>query len=189
LNRAATKTENSYLAAKVRLRVENLPDKKQILVLDAYCGSGRIWQAVQEWANNHKITVTGIDTKRATGRMHLVGDNLKFLAGMDLSRFDVVDLDAYGCPYKQLSAILTGERVQPGTVVFVTWIQSQFGSLPRRFLAELGYTKGMVRKCPTLFYRHAQQKLPDWLSTKQIKYVKIYSDGPNKKNYLCFMKG
>jgi hypothetical protein len=189
LNRAATKTDNSYLAAKVRLRLDNLPAKREITVLDAYCGSGQIWQTVQERANNHKITVTGIDSKRATGRMHLVGDNLKFLAGMDLSRFDVVDLDAYGCPYKQLSAVLRGGRLKPGTIVFVTWIQSQFGILPRGFLQDLGYTKGMVRKSPTLFSRHGQQKLLDWLSTKQIKYVKIYSDGAKKKNYLCFQVG
>lgn len=186
LSKAATKTDNSYFEVKVRLRLDNLPAKPEVNVLDAYCGTGAIWADVRKRAKGQKITVTGIDQKRKTGRLHLVGENLKFLKGMDLSGFDIVDLDAYGCCYRQLSVILSGNRLQSGTVLFLTWIQSQFGSLPRRFLADLGYSKSIVRKSPTLFYRNGRQKLLDWLSTKHIKYVKVYSDGSKKKNYLCF---
>jgi len=93
---------NSYLADKAMLRLRHLPDTDPVVVLDAFGGSGKVWQCVQ--ANTErKIIRLAIDEKNIPGT--LKGDNRKFLPTLDLTKFHVIDLDAYGVPYEQLEII------------------------------------------------------------------------------------
>jgi hypothetical protein len=101
------------------------------------------------------IQVVGIDKKEESNAT-LKGDNLKYIAGIkDLSAFDVIDLDAYGVPYRQVSMVL-GRGF--GGVVFVTFIQSLFGGLPKDMLKELGYSSSMLNKCRSIFNRNGVEK-------------------------------
>ena len=186
LSKVATKTDNTALDVKVRLRLDNLPRKRTIKVLDLFAGDGLIWQRIKE-SSNKDIEIVSIDKKRKTNRLHLVGDNLKFLQSIGIENFDVIDLDAYGCPYKPLKWLLR-HKLKRNAIIHVTFIQSQFGALPHGFLIDLGYTKKMVKQVPTLFYRNGLQKLLVWLSARGIKSVKFYSNN-NRKHYLCFRIG
>ncbi len=120
-----TKTNNSYLADKVALRVAHLPDREVLRVMDCYAGSGVVWSAVKK-LTGRRIAVLPIDISADVDGFHLAGDNKQYLETMDLSRFDVIDLDAYGVPYDQLKIVL--DRGFHGTV-FVTFIQSVFGTV------------------------------------------------------------
>jgi hypothetical protein len=123
-----------------------------------------------------------MDRKKLAG-IYLQGDNLKFLASMDISKFNVIDLDAYGVPYLQLKIIFS-RKLQKETVVFVTFIQSVFGRLPNDMLEELGYSPTMIRKCPAIFFKNGFEKFKQFLACHGIEQIRYYSH--DQKNYLCF---
>jgi hypothetical protein len=74
--------------------------------------------------------------------------------------------------------------VNTPTVLFVTYIQTLYGGLPKKMLLELGYTEKMISKIPTLFNQNAQVKLFQWLAQNGIKNVKYYCTQNKRKNYF-----
>lgn len=174
-----TKTDNSHFEHKVKIRLDNLPSSKEISVLDCFHGDGKIWSEIKRRANI-QINVVGIDKKNnKNGAM--VGDNIKVMRSIDLNKFDVIDLDAYGSPFKQLFVLF--EKKYKGTVYF-TSIQTMQGNLPLGLLTSLGFTKKMIQKCPTLFSRNGFEKLKKYLSMNGVTFIKHYSFG--RKHYGCF---
>ena len=166
-----TGTDNSHFELKVKLRQDHLPDADPVNVLDLFSGDGLIWTEVKQRVNK-QINTLRIDIKGDKKGLYLKGDNLKFLHSLDLNDFDCIDVDAYDVPYKQLKEILT--RNYKG-IIFITYIQSVFGKLPKKMLMDLNYTEKMIRKVPTLFDRNGLVKLNAWLSLYGIKKVKRYS--------------
>ena len=174
------KTDNSFFSTKVKLRLENLPDKDPIRVLDAFAGEGHIWNEVEK-QSGREILYLGIDKQKKGGIANLHGDNLKILPTLNLTKFDVIDLDAYGIPYKQLRIVI--EKQFQG-IVFVTAIQSGMGQLPKKMLFALGYTKEMLFKVPTMFNREGFGKIKNYLYLHGIERVRGYFI--DRKNYFCF---
>lgn len=76
-----------------------------------------------------------IDKKKYDGPETIYGDNLKILPSLDLQSFDLIDLDAYGVPNKQLSII--AEKA-PNVPVAVTCIMQSMSPVPRQVLVECG---------------------------------------------------
>ena len=70
------KTDNSYLADKIYLRVNHLPHG-DIRVLDAYAGKGKVWGGVA-FLSGKKIKRLSIEKKEEEG-FYLPGDNLGYL--------------------------------------------------------------------------------------------------------------
>ena len=173
-------TDHSFLADKIALRLSMLPNKKALNVIDAYSGWGSIWNNIQK-KHDGKIKITKIDKEQKDDTFVLLGDNRKFLASLPLSKYDIIDLDAYGVPYHQLKILL--ERKFKG-IVFVTFIQSVMGQLPYEFLNDLGYTDTMIKKCQTLFNRNGYKKLLQWLGNNGIDRITIRKD--SRKCYLGF---
>jgi hypothetical protein len=173
-------TDNSYLEDKIKLRLNLLPDKKEIKVIDAYSGKGTIWKNIQNRVDK-KINTLKIDKEKKQNDFMLLGDNEKFLASLDLDKFDVIDLDAYGVPYEQLKIIF--DKNYKG-IVFVTFIRSIMGRLPNDFLLDCGYTLGMINKCPTLFGRKGWTLFKNWLSLHGVKKINYRFHA--RKYYLSF---
>lgn len=169
---------NSHFDIKVQLRINTLPEKKELTVLDCYADSSLIWKSISKKINK-KINIAGIDKKQYGKVLNLKGDNLKFLSCLDLTRFDIIDLDAYGSPYKQLKIIFNKNF---NGIIYITFIQSDYGKLNKRMLIDLGYTKGMIDKCPTLFDKNGFSKFKNWLANEGIKKIKSISIG--RKNYI-----
>ena len=174
------RTDNSYLADKIALRLSLIPKKKQLNVVDAFFGMGTIWKNIQ-CKYDGEIKITRIDIEQRDNEFVFVGDNVKFLASLPLQKYDVIDLDAYGVPYAQLKIIF--DKGYKG-LVFITFIQSIMGRLPNEFLNDLGYTDIMVHKCPTLFGKHGKQKMLAWLALHDIDRVIMRSH--SRKTYLGF---
>lgn len=174
-----TKTANSYLSDKVALRAGHLPRKRNLYILDCYAGKGVIWKAVQELTGRH-ITTVPIDIKEDTG-FRLPGDNRAYLDTIDLTPFDVVDLDAYGVPYEQLKILFAREYAG---AVFVTFIQSMYGQMPLGLLEEVGFSKDMVKQIPTLFSKNAWGFFLEWLALRGVEKINVRSH--NRKHYLYF---
>lgn len=181
---AQTKTDNSHLEDKVNLRINHLPPG-DLRVLDCYSGKGTIWRTIKK-RTGRNIKTLPIDVRKDIG-FHLAGDNLDFLTTLDLSRFDVIDLDAYGVPYAQLKILF--ER-QFGGMVFVTMIYAHMGQLPHGMLEEIGFTKEMIKKSPTLFCIHGWDYFKQWLAMNGVKDIFFYELADNYfKHYLCFRTG
>ena len=174
-------TNNSYLSDKVALRMNHIPDKERLRVLDCYGGEGKIWTAVKK-LTGRKITVLPIEIKEYNNAsFHLPGDNRSYLQTLDLSKFDVIDLDAYGTPIEQLETLF--ERNYKG-VVFVTFIQSIMGMLPYVLLRAVGFTDEMVKKCPTLFGKSGWKYFCEYLSLRGVKT--IWHRYHARKHYIGF---
>jgi hypothetical protein len=173
-------TDNSYLADKAALRIGSLPDKSPVRVLDCYAGDGKVWAAVRKLSGK-KIDILPIDIRQDIG-FGLPGDNRIYLSSLDLSRFDIIDLDAYGIPYEQLKIIF--ERNYRG-IVFVTFIQSLYGMVSGGILEDIGYPPAMVNKIPTIFNRSGWDHFLQWLALNGVERIKHRSSA-SRKHYLCF---
>lgn len=173
-------TDNSFLADKIALRLSMIPKKKTLKVIDAFAGTGTIWKNVQRKYKGN-IQITKIDKEQKDNAFMFIGDNEKFLASLPIKKYDVIDLDAYGVPYDQLKIIFN--RGFKG-IVFVIFIQSFVGRLNNEFLQDLGYTKNMIDKCPSLFCKNGLQKFEQWLSMNGVNKITIRNH--LRKSYLGF---
>lgn len=174
-------TDNSELEKKVELRLKALPDKNQVLVLECYAGDGVIWEKVKQQTEK-EIKILRIDQKPDKKGVYLKGDNLKFIKSIDLSVFDIIDLDAYGSPFNLLEVVF--QQNYKG-IVHVTFIQTMQGALHKKMLNKLGFTNKMIEKCQTLFNQDGIGKLLSYLSLNGINQVYGYFL-QNRKNYFFF---
>jgi hypothetical protein len=100
--------------AKAAIRrevLEGVGGGKRAHVFDAYAGSGAMHTAV--W--HEAATYVGCDQKWfRDGRVMFVADNRRVLRTLDLGRFNVFDLDAYGSPWEQAVIIAARRPVERG---------------------------------------------------------------------------
>ena len=169
-----TKTDNSCLGDKLTIRINHLPDG-DLRVLDCFGGEGTIWERIEK-VTGRNIDCLPIDLKD-NGRFRLPGDNLRFLKSLDLSKFNVIDLDAYGVPYKQLKTVFQSGYAG---AVFVTFIQSYVGELPHEMLIDIGFTQSMINKCRTLLFKHGFDKFCQWLALQGVTKITHISPTPYK---------
>lgn len=176
-----TNNDRALLEAKIQLRLKSLPDKKEITILEAFGGEGVIWKVIKERRPDTKFNILSIDNK-AYRRVQLQGDNMKYLLSLNLLQFDIIDLDAWGSPVKQLEILF--KRGYQG-IVHCTFIQTMQGNLPKELLYANGYTDAMLAKIQTIFVKDGCQKFLNYLGKRGVEKVEIISK--NRKNYLYFM--
>lgn len=178
-------TDNSYLSEKVQLRIESLPKKDVVYVLECFAGDGLIWKEVKR-ITKRNIKILRIDQKEDKKGIYLKGDNLKFLQSMDLSRFDVVDLDAYGECFRQMEIIFAKKF---SGIVHVTYTKHNMARINYTLLTSLGYSRKMIDKAPTLFAKNLETVLEQYLAKKGIKKITGYFFNQShfgKKMYFYF---
>jgi len=176
--------DSDYFGDKVKLRIDHLPCQSPLLVLDAFGADSAIWNEVIE-TTKRQIQIARIEIKKNKKGAYLQGNNLKYLKNMDLNQYDIIDLDSYGIPYAQMEMVFDfAKKKLLECTVFVTAIQSQFGMLPRNMIYDLGYSKDMVRKIPTIFNRNGFDKILQYLSTRGVR--EIFHRGTSRKHYFCF---
>jgi hypothetical protein len=128
-----------------------------------------------------KINRLGIDKINYNIGFYLPGDNIEYLHEIDLSKFNVIDLDAYGIPYNQIKLLF--EKNYKG-IVFVTFIQSVMGTMTYDLLQDIGFTKKMIEKIPTLFGKRGWDYFLEWLAKNGIRSMNNRSN--SRKHYLAF---
>lgn len=174
------KTDNDYLRDKVDLRAEHLP-AGDIRVLDCFSGKGIVWRAVQK-LSGREIQTLPIDIRDDLTAFHLDGRNQEFLNTLNLDKFNVIDLDAYGVPHEQLRILF--DRGYVGTV-FVTFIQTLFGMIPKSVLQDVGFSDAMIAKCPTICCKRGWDYFKQWLALNGV--TSIVHRSHSRKHYLCFV--
>lgn len=173
------KTNNSYLGNKVGLRISYLPDG-DLSVLDCYGGAGKIWAAIKR-ETGRQIRYLPIDKLDYGIGLYLPGENLVYLASLDLSRFNVIDLDAYGVPYHQLEVVFAKKF---SGRVFVTMNQVLAGGMPHDMMIKIGFSKAIIREAPTICFRNGWEYFMDYLALMGVRQVVHRSKG--RKHYLTF---
>jgi hypothetical protein len=124
--RSITRTDNDHTASKVALRVEavlRLGDPRPIwdLVRD---------QLPEGWT----VALYRADQQhRRAGTLKI--NNERLLEVLDLARFDLIDLDAYGWPARQLKTVAARA---PDKMVLTTRIVRTLGNVPKLILEDLG---------------------------------------------------
>ena len=178
-----TQQYSTHLHEKILLRQTFLPQKPIIHVLDAFHGKGVIWDTIRDANPFIQFRILGIDAKPHK-KTTLKGDNLKYLSTLNLDHFDIIDLDAFGCPYPQLEILF---RRQYAGRVFVTMIQSGMGRISQGMLVQYGYTKDMIKQCPTLFNHDGLSILKHYLALHNIKDITYFLfQEESRKIYLTF---
>jgi hypothetical protein len=87
-----------------------------VKVFDAFCGTGKMHKAVWHLAEHY----TGCDKEWARDeRRCFVADNRRVMRGIDLSAFNVFDLDAHGSPWEQAFILAARREVAPGETIGV----------------------------------------------------------------------
>jgi len=174
------KTDNSYFKEKFELRLQNLPKKDSITVLDCFAGKGKIWDSIKKKSSN-QILIVSIKKESNKNKFALPGSNLKYLSILDLSQYDIIDLDSYGIPYRQLDIIF--KRKYKG-IIFITAIQSGMGRLPNNMLFQLGYTEKMIKTITSIFNKKGLDKLKNYLYLHGVETITGYFI--DRKNYFMF---
>ena len=180
-------TDNSNFFIKVRLRNDNLPRKDIINVLDVFSGEGKIWDKIKKLNPLKTIIITRIDKRKNLPGIYLIGDNVKFLKTMDLSKYDVIDFDAYGFPEKQINSC--SQKIPVGTVIFLTINQIVYGGkIPTLMLDEAGINQKIYKKIPTIFnIQKADKIIYNFLLHMGLNSVILYRIGGSKR-YICGIK-
>lgn len=137
-------------------------------VLDAFRGHGWTWNAVQRLEPGREIRVTAIDTRGDKSEPYLKGDSAKWLAKMDLGRFDVIDLDAFGQPVQHIDIL--HRRGYRGRIV-CTFILARKPILALPILERIGIPRDMAMSCKTLFATDPEPKILGWLHTYGVRAV------------------
>jgi len=154
--------DNSYLSEKIILRKNAIEKLKKKNVLDLFCGNKLIWSNIEH------DKYLGIDIKTDK---NIKGDNRKYIPRLDLSIYNIIDIDAYGVPYKQIELILKNKTLDKGSIIFFTFIQTVFGAIDNSMLLRLGYSREMIKKIPTIFYKNGFDKFKKYLSVENIKNI------------------
>jgi hypothetical protein len=133
------------LKAKVDLRLRVAAEIEKPRVLDLFCGRGEMYRAA--W-RDVAIEYVGCDSRPwlPTDPPRFVADNRRLLRSLDIGRFNIFDLDAYGAPWEQLELLAhwrqwnVGERgglvVTDGGIAY-----GRFGGMPKALARLVGSEK------------------------------------------------
>jgi hypothetical protein len=111
------KVDNQAHGAKVDIRKRVVAAlARDIYVFDAFAGAGSaMYDAV--WSDAEYYVGCDLKWERDTGRTLFVGDNRRVMRAIDLKKFNVFDLDAYGFPWEQALIIADRRPVKPGEAI------------------------------------------------------------------------
>lgn len=151
------------------MRLHALDGLEMPSILDAYAANGAIWDEINR---SHPCHVTRIEKNARSKGIYLKGDNVRWMASIDLNRYDVIDLDAYGSPINTLDEVF--RQGYTGTVV-VTWIASISGTT-RRLYQAIGISREILEATPTIVRSLTRDCIYTYLFQKGIKRLNIINN-------------
>jgi hypothetical protein len=103
------------MKAKVQLRENVLSEVKPARVFDAFAGLGKMFESVWSRADSY-LGCDSRDWLPSEPHRRMICDNRIALRALDLSTFNVFDIDAYGQPWEQMLIIAHRRRWATGEV-------------------------------------------------------------------------
>lgn len=179
----ATKTnwvDNKNIADKIFLRKEAIKNLKEVKVLDLFAGHNVLW-------NNIKTDrYYGIDLEKGKGK-NLEADSKKIFDSLDLSQFNVIDVDSFGIDYRLYKKILESKNLKKPIVVFFTLITNVMIGLNKSGI-ELYNLQNLYPKAQGMFNEKGKVYFYNLLANHDIKKVVFYEHIDHfAKHYGYFM--
>ena len=181
--REGSKTIDSQnIRHKLYLREMATSGLRERNVLDLFAGKKEIWSRLEH------STYLGVDKKKVKADGVIRADNRKVIPTLDLSKFNVIDLDSYGIPSEQIGLLFENGTIRGGTVVIYTLITNKLVVMPNN-LREYAEIRDMYHKASTLFCGHNETLFYDWLASMGVKLVREYSEPSSQysKRYGYFV--
>lgn len=118
-------TDNDRLDLKLKIRNKALNETNlnTVSVLDVFAGENLIWDKLGY------DKYQGIEIEKGKGKNNIYGDNINILPTLNLSAYNVIDLDSYGIPFPQAEIILNSKLIKKGTIVMYTAISNSISNL------------------------------------------------------------
>jgi hypothetical protein len=173
------KNDNDNLTSKINLRLEVLKLVENPNILDCFHGNGILWKLIENKLNK-KLTITGIEKIKDKGDSDFYGDCMKFLPNLDLSVYNIIDLDSYGVKSLEILDILINKKYKG--YIILTVIVSGYGSVGKFILTKIGYTPNDLKKANILISRDFENNVKKYLYSLDINEIKGYFY--NRKNYF-----
>ena len=162
-------TDNANVSKKVHLRKEATKDIDGLKVLDLFAGNNILW------SHFDCVRYYGVEKEKGKGS-NLAADNLRVIASLDLSGFNVIDADSYGIPFNQMVALFQNNTLRPGTVIIYTCITSKMSAINKACLRHFNLDK-IYSKCKVLVNgKLAKDFFYGYLYEKGIRHVYKYSE-------------
>jgi hypothetical protein len=140
--------DNDWIDAKLAVRRTILDDlgAESLSVLDLYGGTGLMWSTLRsEYTVSRYVPVDIKPKQRGT----LIMTAAQASRTLDLSQFNVIDLDAYGGPWMPLMTV-AGRLTRP-TAIFITW----------------GQVRSTIQNWMLAYHRLPRWKVPNAAGTQQ----------------------
>lgn len=166
---SSRQTDNSEKDAKISVRLEALNQipKDEIRILDAFHGKGVMWKEISKLTDK-TLHIDGIEIERGKSETAMEGNNLKIMPTLDLSDYDLIDLDAYGSPIPQLDIVF--KQNPKGCIIVYTFILTMHGG-GSKLMRMMGLTDEMQKKSPTACKRKLSIALYNYLAYNKINEV------------------
>lgn len=161
------KTDNDCIEDKIALRkfaTQNIDKKK---VLDLFAGENLLWKTIPT------ERYYGVEIEKNKGQ-NAHGDNLKFIPTLNLSEYNIIDLDSYGIPFNQIYTLYANRTLKKGTVIIFTAITNKMSGVNKSCL-KIFKMERMYRKCKVLINSKAMELFYAFLEMKGVKKIKYYS--------------
>jgi len=168
------KTDNDKLTDKVFLRQVATRDKDELRVLDLFAGENLIWQ------NFDCARYFGVEQQKGKGK-NLYADNRRVIPKLDLSDFNVIDVDSYGIPFVQIEQLFKNSTLQDGTVIVYTCIGNSLTTITNSCKRKFGITE-MYKESPTLFNGFGTDYFHAMLYDYGVRKVTMYKRKTNEFN-------
>ena len=177
----AIKTDNKSVANKIFLRRQAIKHLSSVKVLDLYAGKNICWR------NIDKDRYYGVELQEGKGK-NLCANAKQIIESLDLSDFNVIDVDSFEIPFEVCVKLLKNKQVRSGTTIIYTVMTNIFTQLPKLCIDELGI-KDMYKIAPSLFNLNAINYFYDMLANSGVKKIAYYELIDNFiKHYGYFTK-
>ena len=137
------KTDNANVESKIALRKQATDKLESLKVLDLFAGENKLWKTFE------CEKYYGVEMKKGKGK-NVNADNLRIIPSLDLSKFNVIDLDSYGIPFNQIELLYKNPTLQKGTVIIYTAITNKMSALTEG-AKKMANIQEIYTKCRTLF--------------------------------------
>ena len=179
MNRQPTKTDNKSVGNKIFIRNQAIKNLTEVNVLDLFGGRNVLWKNIS--VNRYY----GVESEKDKGQ-NLCADSHSILSSLDLSKFNVIDVDSYGISFDIYKYLLTSSQVRNGTIVIYTAITNEFTKIQNAAKDEFGF-RAFYDKAPSLFNARAIEFFYEMLSKYGVKEVSYYEVKDNfTKHYGYF---
>ena len=160
--------------------------KGRAIIVTGLCTDGKVGKNIC-WRSIDKERYYGVELIEGKG-VNLNADAKRVIESVNLSDFNVIDVDSFELPFEVCAKLIKNEQVKSGTVILYTAMTNIFTMLPKVCVNNLKI-KELYKIAPSLFNLNAIDYFYDMLGNLGITEVIYYELVDKfKKHYGYFTK-